>query len=1096
MDGSRRIYTRNQWDKRWNEEKKRKLSQSCKNESSGFTGNGSSEHGSTSRMVGKIVGEKAGGSGSSGNGDNFSFMEGLNRNKKKRRIESENVVKEVEKNKKVKVKEKIVTEANNVSSEGEDEDEDAAGDEEFALQSILSEKTDNRAEESSKKVEAKAVLADNFSTDSGESRGSPLNEKNSDYDDDYFEFLEEYLAVPPSGKEKSKHGVEMNNEAVDDIKCGSDASESFALSSDSTENLEKWAEKKKMNEKGKRKAKLEIIDDDVSPKVEGLDNVNIKDGPAYRLRSRSVSKYEMKEKDPANVTNPLPPPKEDWGSETSSDDKKDDCCVRIHVNKDKKNVERPSKRRKGKHGLGELNFKKILLNSILKDVDITKNNLQFCNENIPGQLPLKFRFEDEVPTPPEKMEWEIEIDSLFVDLQTGLQEDKDSLTTTQPSVNEDNISAEKHDDSAVCCEKGNHFIILDEQIGLICKYCSFVSLEMKYILPEFAKKTGRRQGMRFYDDLDCPLNGDNLPLDGASGNHCNSIHGGTTVWDILPPGTKGTMYPHQREGFEFLWRNIGGDIHIENLKKLQSDCGKGCIISHAPGTGKTRLTIVFLQSFMKLFPDSHPVIIAPRSMLLTWEAEFRKWDVDIPFHNVNNPALSGRENSISHNFLNEFKNTESKRLLKVYSWAEGSGILGITYRLFEQCVRVKENKEDDKLRKILLQVPGLVVLDEGHTPRNDESLIWKALSKLETPRRIILSGTPFQNNFDELYNTLCLVSPKFSDFSSGSPLKHMRRTKAAKKKWDRLTSSIGKNKNDAIKELKRIIAPLVHVHNGSVLQERLPGVRSTLVYLKPTSWQKKLFSAIPQKKLFEEDHVMTRISVHPSLAKDIPEFSEYRSEMKKLELNPDAGVKTEFLFALICLSVSHGEKVIVFSQYIAPMELIKKQLKSVFDWVEGREVLHMDGEIDVHHRQASINTLNDPKSEVKVLLASTRACCEGINLVGASRVVLLDVVWNPSVKRQAISRAYRLGQKKIVHVYHLISSTMEARKFACQRKKDFISELVFSTSDGLPCEKGLPVSEDKILEAMVQHPKHRHIFDRLYHDPKVSDLIDTFNFVE
>lgn len=601
--------------------------------------------------------------------------------------------------------------------------------------------------------------------------------------------------------------------------------------------------------------------------------------------------------------------------------------------------------------------------------------------------------------------------------------------------------------------------------------------------------------MRFSDDLHRLLNDDNLPLDCTAGNHSTSIHGGTTVWDVLPRGTKGTMYPHQREGFEFLWRNIAGDIHIENLNKLQSDCGKGCIISHAPGTGKTRLTIVFLQSFMKLFPASHPVIIAPRSMLLTWEDEFRKWRVDVPFHNLNNTMLSGKENSISHIFPNEPRSNESKRMLKVYSWAKGSAILGVTYRLFEQLVRVKENKEGDMLRKVLLQVPDLVVLDEGHTPRNDDSLIWKALSKLETPRRIILSGTPFQNNFDELYNTLCLVCPKLSDFSSGSQLRHLRKRKAAKKRWDRLTSSIGKNKNDKIKELKRIIAPLVHVHNGSVLQERLPGLRSTLVYLKPTSLQKKLLSVIPQKKFLEEDNFMTRISVHPSLAKDLPDFSEYRSEVENLELNPNAGVKTEFLFALIRLSVSHGEKVIVFSQYIAPMDLIKKQLKSVFDWVEGREVLHMDGEIDVHHRQASINTLNDPKSEVKVLLASTRACSEGINLVGASRVVLLDVVWNPSVKRQAISRAYRLGQKKIVHVYHLISSTMEARKYACQVKKDFISELVFSTSDGLPCKGDLPASEDKILEAMVQHPKHRHIFDRLVHDPKESDLIDAFDFV-
>ncbi|KAL5063272.1 hypothetical protein RYX36_025009 [Vicia faba] len=57
-----------------------------------------------------------------------------------------------------------------------------------------------------------------------------------------------------------------------------------------------------------------------------------------------------------------------------------------------------------------------------------------------------------------------------------------------------------------------------------------------------------------------------------------------------------------------------------------------CIISHAPGTGKTRLTIVFLMAYLKLFPKSHPVIVTPASLLLTWEDAFKKWDIGVPFH--------------------------------------------------------------------------------------------------------------------------------------------------------------------------------------------------------------------------------------------------------------------------------------------------------------------------------------------------------------------------------------------------------------------------------------------------------------------------------
>lgn len=182
-----------------------------------------------------------------------------------------------------------------------------------------------------------------------------------------------------------------------------------------------------------------------------------------------------------------------------------------------------------------------------------------------------------------------------------------------------------------------------------------------------------------------------------------------------------------------------------------------------------------------MFPDCRPVIIAPASLLLTWEEEFKKWNVGVPFHNLNNLEFSGKESVAAVNVLNksrhQTKDKNAIHMVKLFSWCQDKSILGVSYSLYEKLAGEKFSKdegtnfkrkvaretENEKFRKILLNFPGLLFLDEGHTPRNQRSSIWKVLCELKTKKRIILSGTPFQNNFLELYNTLCLVRPGFSD---------------------------------------------------------------------------------------------------------------------------------------------------------------------------------------------------------------------------------------------------------------------------------------------------------------------------------------------
>ncbi|KAL2478202.1 SNF2 domain-containing protein CLASSY 3 [Forsythia ovata] len=601
---------------------------------------------------------------------------------------------------------------------------------------------------------------------------------------------------------------------------------------------------------------------------------------------------------------------------------------------------------------------------------------------------------------------------------------------------------------------------------------------------------------------------DQIQFQDATGNPSSlSIHAGETVWDLIHD-TKSKLYPHQREGFEFMWKNIAGDIFIEKLKRPLSDDGNGCIISHAPGTGKTRLTIVFLQAFMNQYPMCRPVIIAPRGMLLTWEDEFRKWNVDIPFHNLNKLELSAEENAISAKIIGQVgcrgRSRDYIRFVKVTSWLTSSSILGVSYPLFEKLAGDRQQKgQHDQIRKYLLNSPGLLVLDEGHTPRSDQSLTWKALTSVATSRRIMLSGTPFQNNIEELYNTLCLVHPKFADrIDEIHPSCKRGRPRINKDRGKRgtLTKFIGETTDDRLMKLRTMIDPFVHVHKGTILQESLPGLRDSLVFLRPSELQKALLEiASKAKSFFQEVCWVSLISIHPSLVAEEEMFSAYKSEIERTESTIDAGVKTKFVTKLIWLADALGERVLVFSEFLDPLVFIKQQLQSQFSWNEGREVLYMDGKLDQNQRQYSIRSFNDESSEAKVLLASQKACSEGINLVGASRVVLLDTAWNPSVERQAISRAYRLGQKKVVHVYRLITSgTVEVQKYASQAQKDRISQLIFSPTDGPTChsEASKIVSEDKVFEALVDDKSLSPIFEKIIHQPKAFDMIDTFDFTD
>ncbi|KAM3397788.1 hypothetical protein P3S68_001301 [Capsicum galapagoense] len=352
-----------------------------------------------------------------------------------------------------------------------------------------------------------------------------------------------------------------------------------------------------------------------------------------------------------------------------------------------------------------------------------------------------------------------------------------------------------------------------------------------------AQRSPGGYGSKYFEELLSLLDVDSFRFSDSFAVQDSPIYGDGTIWDLVPLSVRTTMYPHQCGGFEFMGKNLVGDVALERLREPLSDSKRGCITSHPPGTEKTPLTIVFLQSFLKVFPKCRPVIIAPSSLLLNWEAEFQKWEADIPFHNLNNKDLSFQEDEGTVGVFNCLSRAARKdpnliRMVKLRSWE----------------------------KKILLKFPVLLVLEDAHTARNEQSLVWKALKEVETEKCIVLSGTPFQNNIKELYNTLCIVSPKFAG--------------DMERKWAFLSSSLEKNS----RELRDIISPLVHSCSENVKRVSLAGIRDTVVHVKPTYLQKELLKRIPENPgSFYEQNLASLISVHPSLVEKRKEFSEFES---------------------------------------------------------------------------------------------------------------------------------------------------------------------------------------------------------------------------
>ncbi|KAJ4963628.1 hypothetical protein NE237_023567 [Protea cynaroides] len=594
-------------------------------------------------------------------------------------------------------------------------------------------------------------------------------------------------------------------------------------------------------------------------------------------------------------------------------------------------------------------------------------------------------------------------------------------------------------------EECHHSFVLKDDLGYVCRVCGIIERAIETIF-DFQWIKGTKTTRTYISGSQNSNDRQQTEVSPFFGLEMSKDD--LTVAEIsVHPRHRQQMKPHQIEGFNFLQRN------------LITDKPGGCILAHAPGSGKTFMIISFMQSFLAKYPQARPLVVLPKGILATWKKEFQRWQVeDIPLYDFYSSKAENRDQQLE--------------ILK--TWVDQKGILFLGYKQFANIVcGSATSKTAAACQDILLKNPSILILDEGHTPRNEDTDVLHSLAKVQTPRKVVLSGTLFQNHVKEVFNILNLVRPKFLKLESSRQI--------VKRVLSRVHISSGKKffkngmesaffelveatlQNDedfkrkvtVIHDLREMTKNVLHYYKGDFLEE-LPGLVDFTVLLKLTSKQKNIVEKLKNMEKFKRSSVGSSVYMHPRL-REFSEtatagdrggnFSDEKIDDLIGKMDVKDGVKMRFFLNLLGLCESASEKLLVFSQYLLPLKFLERLVVKLKGWSPGKEIFMISGDTNPEQREWSMDRFNK-SPDAKVFFGSIKACGEGISLVGASRILILDVHLNPSVTRQAIGRAFRPGQERKVYTYRLVAadSPEEEGHLTCFRK-ELIAKMWFEWSE-------------------------------------------------
>lgn len=513
---------------------------------------------------------------------------------------------------------------------------------------------------------------------------------------------------------------------------------------------------------------------------------------------------------------------------------------------------------------------------------------------------------------------------------------------------------------------------------------------------------------------------------------------------VIDPVLSRVLRPHQREGVKFMYDCVTG-------RRIEGSFG--CIMADEMGLGKTLQCITLMWTLLKQSPEAKPtiekaIVVCPSSLVKNWDKEIRKWLGS----RVNPLAVdSGSKADIDKN-LDGFMRQQGRRC--------PTPILIISYETFRLHAAMLHRSE-----------VGLVLCDEGHRLKNSENQTYQALSGLKCQRRVLLSGTPIQNDLLEYFSLIHFVNTGI--LGTAAEFKRRFETPILRGRDAEAAADQHKRGQERLTELASIVNRCIIRRTSALLTKYLPIKYELVVCCRMTGGQQTLYERFVHSKAVkatlkgtntcgESKATSTSLQAitnlkklcnHPALI-----FEKCRNEAEGFEgcselfppnfstkvLQPELSGKMKVLDCILAMvKANTDDKVVLVSNYTQTLDLFHQLCQ-----LRRYQSVRLDGSMTIKKRAKIVDTFNDPKSPEFVFMLSSKAGGCGLNLIGANRLVMFDPDWNPANDDQAMARVWRDGQTKICFIYRLLATgSIEEKIFQRQTHKKALSSCVVDNEE-------------------------------------------------
>lgn len=469
----------------------------------------------------------------------------------------------------------------------------------------------------------------------------------------------------------------------------------------------------------------------------------------------------------------------------------------------------------------------------------------------------------------------------------------------------------------------------------------------------------------------------------------------------------------------------------------------GGIIGDEMGLGKTVQVCAFLAALHFCGQLKRPaLIVCPATVLDQWVDELHQWWPPLRvaiLHSIGT-AMGGKRSDEGHSGSeDEESDLEDEEEEEVLSKSKQNA-RNLVNSIFETGHVIVTTYSGVKIYEKYLtsKTWGYCCLDEGHKIRNPDSEVSLACKQIKTPYRLILSGTPIQNNLTELWSLFDFIFP--GRLGTLPVFQAQFSVPINVGGYANATNTQVQTAYKCAVVLRDMIAPYMLRRMKSDVASDLPEKTEKVLFCKLTKPQRKAYlsflksdelSSIMKGKrqvLFGVD-ILRKICNHPDLILQDTQSEDYG--------DPEKSGKMQVVKALLELWHAQGNRALLFSQTRQMLDILESFVRML-----NLRYLRMDGSTPISHRQQLVDKYNRDES-IDVFLLTTKVGGLGVNLTGANRVIIYDPDWNPSTDIQARERAWRLGQKKEVMIYRLmIAGSIEEKIYQRQIFKQFLTNKI------------------------------------------------------